>query len=191
MAAVPTLRPFGLRDAKVFEITAITPTYAAGVDIPCVNSASFDPVVTEAVLEGDDVKCSTHAILEEISADITHGGMPMDLYDVIMGASLVDSGAGSTELTILNLKTTSVRPYFGLALDSRADQGGSSTLIFLYKCKMIGGGGGTFQKGSFYAPSFNVRALPSDYDSDTIMRAINYETAVAISTTWLTNNVHI
>lgn len=190
MAAAHTLRPFGLRDAKVFEITANTPTYAAGVDIPCVNSAQFDPVVTEAVLEGDDVKCSTHSILENITASITHGGMPMDLYDVIMGASLVDSGSGSTEIVILNLKTSSVRPYFGLALDSRADEGGN-TLVFLYKAKMVGGGGGTFQKGSFYAPAFNVNAIPSDYDSDTILRAIHFETITAISTTWLTNNIHI
>lgn len=191
MAAEHTLRPFGLRDAKVFEITAITPTYGAGVDIPCVNSAQFDPVVTEAVLEGDDVKCSVHSILEEITATITHGGLPMDLYDVIMGASLVDSGAGATEIVILNMKSSSVRPYFGLGLDSRADEGGSNTLIFLYKCKMTGGGGGTFQKGSFYAPQFSVRALPSDYDDDTILRAIHNETTTAISTTWLTNNIHI
>lgn len=190
MPASHVLRPFGLRDAKVFEITASTPTYAAGVDIPCVNSAQFDPVVTEAVLEGDDVKCSVHSILENITATITHGGMPMDLYDVIMGASLVDSGTGSAEIAILNLKTSSVRPYFGLALDSRADQDGN-TLVFLYKCKMTGGGGGTFQKGSFYAPQFTVNALPSDYDSDTILRAIHCETVTAISTTWLTNNVHI
>jgi hypothetical protein len=190
MASNPTLRPFGLRDMKVFEITATVPTYAAGVDIPCVNSAQFDPVVTEAVLEGDDVKCSTHAILENITVTVTHGGMPMSLYDVIMGASLVDSGSGSAEVVYLNLKTSSVRPYFGMILDSRADEGGN-TLVIFYKCKMVGGGGGTFQKGSFFAPQFNVNALPSDYDSDTIMRAGHYETITAISTTWLTNNVHI
>lgn len=190
MAAERTLRPFGLRDAKVFEITASTPTYDAGVDVPCVNSAQFDPIVTEAVLEGDDVKCSTHAILEEITGSVTHGGMPMSVYDVISGASLVDSGAGAAEVVYLNLKTSSVRPYFGLALDARADEGGN-TLVFFYKCKQTGGGGGTFQKGSFFAPSFNFRAIPSDYDDDTIMRAAHYETITAISTTWLTNNVHI
>lgn len=191
MAAPHTLRPFGLRDAKVFEITdTTTPTYAAGVDIPCVNSAQFDPVVTEAVLEGDDVKCSTHSILEEITATITHGGLPMDLYDVIMGASLVDSGAGSAEIVILNLKTSATRPYFGLALDSRADEAGN-TLVFIYKAKMTGGGGGTFQKGSFYAPQFSVRAIASDYDDDTILRAIHFETTTAINSTWMSNNVHI
>lgn len=190
MAAEHTLRPFGLRDGKVFEITATTPTYAAGVDIPCINSAQFDPIVTEAVLEGDDVKCSTHAILEEITGSVTSGGLPMDVYDVISGASLVDSGSGSTEIAILNMKTSSVRPYFGLALDARADEGGN-TLVFFYKCKMTGGGGGTFQKGTFFSPTFNFRAIPSDYDDDTIMRAIHLETITAINTTWLSNNVHI
>lgn len=184
-----TARPFGLRDMKVFEITATTPTYAAGVDVPCVSELTIDTVVTEAQLEGDDSICASHANLEAVDCTVTHGGFIAGVYDVLFGATVTDSGTSPNDFTYLDLAVSDVRPYFGMIADSRSSEGGN-TLIVGYKCKSTGGGGGTFSKGAFYTPQFNVRCLPSYGDSDTIMRLVNYQTATAISTTWLSNNVH-
>lgn len=190
--SINSARPFGLRDVKVFEITATTPTYAAGVDVPCVSELTLDTVVTEAMLEGDDSICATHANVEAVDMAITHGGVALNLYDVLFGATVTDSGTSPNDFTYMDLAVSDVRPYFGLIADSRTSDAAlaGNTLFIGYKCKTTGGGGGSLSKGSFFTPQFNIRALPGYQDSDTIMRWINYQTATAIDGTWLSNNVH-
>lgn len=183
-------RPFGLRDLKVFEITAITPTYATGVDVPCVSELTFDTIVTEANLEGDDSICATHANVEAVDVTVTHGGVIMSVYDVLFGATVTDSGTSPNDFTYMDLAVSDVRPYFGWIADSRSTDVGGNTLFIGYKGKTTGGGGGTLSKGSFFTPQFNIRSLPCYEDGDTIMRWVNYDTKTVISTTWLSNNVH-
>lgn len=183
-------RPFGLRDAKVFEITdTTTPTYSTGVDIPCVQELSFDPSIVEATLEGDDSICASHSNLEAVEFSITHGGLDLAIYSTMAGITLSDSGASPNEATMMDMKVSDVRPYMGVIADSRGAEG--NTLFVFYKAKLIGGGGGTLSKGAFLTPSYNFRAITCDYDDDTITRFLNYETATEISTTWLTNHVFV
>jgi len=182
-------KAFGLRDAKVFEVTATTPTYAAGVDVPCVSELTLDTVVTEAMLEGDDSICASHANLEAVDCALTHGGVVLDLYEVLFGATVTDSGTSPNDFTYMDLAVSDVRPYFGLIADSRSSDGGN-TLFIGYKCKTTGGGGGTLSKGAFVTPQFNIRCLPSYDDGDVIMRWVNYRTVTTIAAAWLSNNVH-
>lgn len=185
-----TQKPFGLRDMKVFEITATTPTYGTGVDVPCVSELTIDTVVTEANLEGDDSICATHANVEALDCTVTHGGLVLGIYDVIFGSTVTDSGTSPNDFTYMDLAVSDVRPYFGWIADARSTDGAGNTLFIAYKAKTTGGGGGTLTKGAFFAPQFNIRCLPGYEDSNTIMRWLNYQTAVSISTTWLSNNVH-
>lgn len=190
MATVNDNRPFGLRDLKVYERTAATPTYGTGVDVPCVNEVQFDVEVTNAVLEGDDVKCSTHSIPESVKVSFKHGGLPIDVYDLLMGSTLTDSGTGSGAITLLDIAVADVRPYFAFIAQSYGSAGGD-TLLVGYKSKMMGGGGGTLKKGDFFTSSFEVTVVPCDYDSDTLVRVVHRTTAAAISTTFLSNPVHV
>jgi len=181
-------RPFGLRDCKVFEITDhSTPTYDTGVDVPCVQELTFDPSIVEATLEGDDSICATHSNIEAVEFSITHGGLDLNVYATLAGITLTDSGASPNEATLMDMAVSDVRPYVGVIADSRGAEGNS--LFVFYKSKLIGGGGGTLSKGSFMTPAYNFRAVTCDYNSDTIMRIINYETATAINTTWATNHI--
>lgn len=183
-------KPFGLRDLKIYERTASTPTYGTGIDVPCVSKVSFDIEVTNAVLEGDDVKCSTHSIPESVKVNFESGGLPINVYDLLMGSTLTDSGTGSGAITLLDIAVADVRPYFAFIAQAYGSEGGD-TLLVGYKAKMMGGGGGELSKGNFYTSSFEVEVVPCDYDSDTLIRVIHRTTAAAISTTFLTNNVHI
>lgn len=183
-------KPFGLRDLKVYERTASTPTYGTGVDVPCVSKVSFDIQVTNAVLEGDDVKCATHSIPESVTANFENGGLPLDVYDLLMGSTLTDSGTGSTAITLLDIAVADVRPYFAFIAQAYGSDGGD-TIICGYKSKMMGGGGGELSKGNFFTSSFEVEVVPCDYDSDTLLRVVHRTTVAAISTTFLSNPVHV
>lgn len=184
-------KPFGLRDLKVYERTADTPTYGTGLDVPCVNKVSFDIEVTNAVLEGDDVKCATHSIPESVKASFESGGLPIDIYDLLMGSTLTDSGSGSGAITLLDIAVSDVRPYFAWIAQAYGSESAGDTIIVGYKAKMMGGGGGELSKGNFYTSSFEVETLPCDFDDDTILRVVHRTTAVAISTTFLSNPVHV
>lgn len=186
-----TNKPFGLRNAYAYERTAATPTYGTGVDVSCINSFKFDPKVVEAMLEGDDTICASHSNLESIDVAVQNGGMDLAVYDLLFGGTLVDSGSGSTAQTILDYKVSDRRPYCGIIGQAYDGGGGAGdTLIILPKAKTVGGGGGEFAKGKFYTGDFKFNCLPSDVDSDLIMRAVNRTTAAALSSTWLSNPVH-
>lgn len=191
--AINTRRPFGLRDAQVFDLSdESTPTYEDAVDINCVSELTVDTVVTEAMLEGDDSICATHANVEAIELAVTHGGANLAVYELLFGSTLTDSGSTPNEVTYLDIAVSDARPYVGLIADSRGSDGGNTLFIF-YKCKTTGGGGGSLSKGAFFAPQFSMRAhaSPEGYDSDTIARWANHETATAIDSTWDNNPVHI
>lgn len=189
MTAV-TRQPFGLRDTKIYEITtcaaAAATVYGTGVDVPCVSELTFDPIVTEAMLEGDDSICASHANLEAVDFAITHGGVVLGVYDVLYGSTATDSGASPNDITYLDMAVSDARPYVGVIADSRGSDGGQTLFVF-FKAKAVGGGGGTLAKGAFWTPQFNMRALPSCQDSDTIVRIANRTYAAATSTTWATN----
>lgn len=187
-----SLKPFGLRDAKAFEITATTPTYGTGADVPCINSFQFDQKTVEALLEGDDTICASHSNLEQVEVKVKNGGMDPALYDLLFGNTLTDSGSGGTAQTLIDFKVSNRRPYLGIigqAYDGSGTAG--DTLVILYKAKTVGGGGGTLEKGKFFTGDFTFNAIPSDYDSDTIMRVVNRATGAAINTTWTSNPIHI
>lgn len=184
-------KPFGLRDAKVFERTAATPTYGTGVDVSCINSFKFDQKVVEAMLEGDDSICASHSNLESIDVQVQNGGMDLSVYDLLFGGTLVDSGSGGSAQTILDYKVSDRRPYCGVIGQAYDGGGGAGdTLIILPKAKTVGGGGGEFAKGKFYTGDFKLNCLPSDVGGDLIMRVVNRATAAALSTTWTSNPVH-
>lgn len=186
-----TNKPFGLRNAYAYERTAATPTYGAGVDVSCISSFKFDQKVVEAMLEGDDTICASHSNLESIDVSVQNGGMDLAVYDLLFGGTLVDSGSGSTAQTILDYKVSDRRPYCGVIGQAYDGGGGAGdTLIILPKAKTVGGGGGEFAKGKFFTGDFKFNCLPSDVDSDLIMRAVNRTTAAALSSTWTSNPVH-
>ena len=116
-----TRQPFGLRDCKVFEITtcAAAAVYGTGVDVPCVSELTVDPVVTEAMLEGDDSICAAHSNIEAIDIAITHGGAVLGVYDVLFGSTATDSGASPTDITYLDIAVADARPYIGVIADAR------------------------------------------------------------------------
>ena len=191
MASV-VAKPFGLRDCLAFEETATTPTYGTGVDITCVSSFKFDHKTVEALLEGDDSICASHSNLEQIDVGVQNGGMTLGIYDLLFGGTLTDSGSGSTAQTILDFKVSDKRPYLGVIGQSYGtDTDSGDTLAILYRAKATGGGGGEFAKGKFYTGDFKFTCIPYAGNSDTIRRIVNRATAVAISTTWLSNPVHI
>lgn len=184
-------RPFGARDLKIFVRTASTPTYGTGVDIGCFTKLQFDPKTTEEILKGDDVVCSAHSQLENIEISVSHGGYALPVYAAMFGHTLTDSGTTPNEATFLNMKISDKRPFFGFIALAYGAEGGT-VLIIGYKTKLFDGGGATLENGKFTTPDFKWTGIPSDYDSDTILRCGNFESStITISTTWLSNNVHI
>lgn len=181
-------KPFGLREMYVYERTASTPTYDTGVELTYVSSFTVDQIVTEGLLEGEDITGAVHANLDRVEVSFENGGMPLDVYAMLLGSTLTDSGGGTSEQTILDIGVGDVRPYFGWIARSVGDDGGD-TMYIGYKFKMNTGGGGTFAKGQFYTGSFGAVGIPSDYDSDRIIRPIHRVTAAVISSTWTSNPV--
>jgi len=176
----------------VFEETAVTPTYGTGVDVSCISSFKFDHKTVEAMCEGDDTICASHSNLEQIDVTAQNCGMTLGIYDLLFGGTLTDSGSGATAQTILDYKVSDKRPYSGIIAQSYAtDTGVGDTLAILYRAKATGGGGGEFAKGKFFTGDFKFTCIPYAGDSLTIMRVVNRTTAAALSTTWLSNPVHI
>ena len=183
-------KPFGARDMKIFSRTAATPTYGTGVDVGCFVKLEWEPQVTEKLLEGDDVICAVASQFEGIEVNVEHGGFPLPVYALMIGHTLTDSGTTPNEATIMNLKVNDVRPYFGFIATAFGTEGGP-VMIIGYKHKLTDGAGSALEKGEFMMGEHTWVGIPSDYDSVTVLRAINMEWQLAISTTWLSNNVHI
>jgi hypothetical protein len=182
--------PIGLRRLYLFECTEDdeTPVYGTGARVNCTKTLTWSPNMTELKLEGDDVICRSTSLMESVNCDVEFGGVPLDIYADLFGANVQDSGTGSAEATILDLAVSDQRPQLGWIAQAYGDRAGD-LMVIGYRATVLSGPGGEMAKGSYISSKFTLESKTAPYDGDRLLRLINNETAVTISTTWASNPV--
>lgn len=182
------LTPFNVDDLKISKLLTDpeggSATYDAPIDVPGIQSISFEPDFLEKELMGDAKVLDTYSKLRFITGQVKHGRISLPVLAVLTGGTLAASGSTPNTQKKLTLKGTDLPGYFLLEAVVEYlggdDNDGDYHTRFL-KTKMT-----KFQiehQGEDYAiVSFDFKAIPLNSNGD-LVELIENETAVAIADT--------
>lgn len=172
MALTGAAYPFGLRDVKLTPITnPVTETLGSAKDLPASRTLSFTDAEEYVELRGDDKKILSRGMGSSVDWEIEAGGIDLDVYAIIAGGSLTNTGVTPNQIRKLAKKVTDQRPYFRAEGQALSDTGGDVHVV-LYRCRATGDIEGEFADGQFYLtacsgeafPSLNVATIDALYD---------------------------
>jgi hypothetical protein len=162
MPLTNTPLPFGLRDVKLFPISAAG-VVGAGVDLPASRTFSFSEAEDSEELRGDDGVVAVHGLGASVDWELEGGGISFEALKVINGGTITESGVTPTQVKTYSKKETDSRPYFRVEGQAISDSGGDFHVI-LYKCKATGDVTGELSDGSFWLTGASGRAIGQETD---------------------------
>ena len=86
---------YGVTDFKVSPMTADTstaPTYGAVVDVPGIDSVSFNPNLITAELKGDGKVIAKKGSIDKFGFSATYGKVALVALTVMIGGSVAEPG---------------------------------------------------------------------------------------------------
>lgn len=141
--------PFGLRDVKLTPILADgTLDLANQVDLPAARTFSFSETEEFNELAGDDRTVASHGAGPLVEWDLEGGGISLEVWKVLSGGTVVESGVAPNTVRKFTKKTTDQRPYFQVEGQAISDSGGDFHGI-VYRCKADGDLEAEFANGEF------------------------------------------
>lgn len=177
-----TAYPFGLRDVKLTPFTDQT-TEALGtpVDLPASRTFSFTESEDYEELRGDDKIITARGLGASVDWELEGGGLSLDVYKIIAGGTLTDSGTTPNQVRKFTKKATDARPFFRAEGQAMSDSGGDVHVV-LYRCRATGDIEGEFADGSFYLTQCSGQAFPSQASGtlDALYDIIQNETVTPI-----------
>jgi len=185
---LPTALPYGVRDIK---LTAYSDAEgktlgSTVVDFPNARTMSFSETEEFEELRGDDRVVTTRGKGAIVEFDFEAGGLSLDVWKVIGGGTITDSGTTPAMKRTYTKTGRSGRPWFLTEGQVISDSGGDLHVI-LYRCRMTDKLEGSFEDGAFFLTAGSGTALPLLNDeNDVLYDIIQNETAAAISQTALT-----
>lgn len=178
--AIPSL-PYGLREVKVTPLGADGATPGTAVKLPFMQTLEFKESEDFQTLRGDDADQATHGSGPHLEWSLESGGLPLEAYAVINGGTVTTSGVTPALKKTYSKSISDQKPYFKMEGQVISDNGGDVHGL-VYRCKVTGNIGGTFQDGGFYTTgadgvgygSLEATKVGKLYDF------VNNETAIAI-----------
>lgn len=154
---------YDVHDFKVYPLTADTgasPTYGAAVDVPGIAEVSANPNLVTAELKGDARVIAKKGRIDKITGSATYGKISLDVLEVILGGSVVDTGETSALYRLLGNNSL---PYFKVEFKIEdVELGLGDVHTRLYKCQLTGGTLLTGTTDSFGQPTLEFEAIPLD-----------------------------
>jgi hypothetical protein len=170
-------KTFGLADLKVATLTGETP--GTLVDVPGIRSCEVTITTDSEELRGDGTVISIVDKGQGADFSMEEGGFSMAAAEVIFGETATESGITPAQMSRLNLKSDTPRPYFFLTGQAKDDAGGDVQVI-LWKAKATGNVTLNFADENFLTPGFEGRAIGRASDKF-LASIIQHETAVALA----------
>lgn len=185
----PTALPYGLRDTKLtpYLDAAGTTLGTTSIDLPNMQTLSFEEAEEFTTLRGDDKLIATHGQGAQVEWELEAGGISLVCWALFTGGDLVETGIAPNRIWQLRKRATAARPYFKIHGRVINDLGGDVQAV-IYRAKCNENIGGQFGDGEFFVSNLSGLGLPlSDDVADFLYEVTIYETATPLTTTPLAN----
>lgn len=170
--------PYGIRDVMLKPYVVGSETPGTGVDLPAMQTLSFEEAEDFEELRGDDVLIAVRGKGPVVNWDLEHGGLAQAALAVMAGGTVTSSGTTPAQQRTFQKKGTDVRPYFKAEGQAMGDLGGDVHTV-LHKCRANGSIQGEHGDGAFWVTSASGIAIPKT--SDMVLYEFIYnETPVAV-----------
>lgn len=176
---------YGIRDAKVFPLTADpsggSPTYGSGVDLPGIQEVSLSEEFINAELKGDDRTVAIYSKPDKLTGTIRMAKDSYPAFLAMLGGTVTNSGSTPNEKVTYKRQGADLPGYFkleGQATLADDNQSGDHHLV-IYKAKVTGMNR-TRSGEDFGQVEFTYMAIPLD-STDDLYDLVENETAVTIS----------
>lgn len=161
MSGITTIPlPYGLRDVKIYPITAGTPS-TTGIDLPNARTFSFSEAEDFSELRGDDGLVAVHGQGPAVDWTLEAGGVSLEAVKALYGGTITEGGTAPALTKTFAKKGTDVRPYFKVAGQAISDSGGDFH-VEINKARCTGELTGEMSDGNFWLTGAKGRALPDD-----------------------------
>lgn len=168
--------PFGIRRIVLTPINPDGTLNVAGkARLPVGRTLTFNETEDVTELRGDDKLAATHGNGAVVAWSLEAGGISLEAWAILTGATLTATGVTPAQKNKLNKKGSVSRPYFQIEGQSISDSGGDVHVV-IYKAKAEGDIGGDFAEGQFFLTSCSGRGLADD--ADNVWDVVQNETAV-------------
>lgn len=172
--------PFGLRDVKLTPINADGTLDTAGkVDLPAARTFSFSETEEFNELQGDDRTVASRGAGPVVEWDLEGGGISLEVWKVLSGGAIVESGVSPNVKRTFTKKTTDQRPYFQVEGQAISDSGGDFHAV-VYRCKADGDLEAEFANGEFTLTSASGKGY-GDPTTEKLYDFVHNETITAIA----------
>jgi hypothetical protein len=177
---------YDVHDFKVYALltdsASASPTYGAAVDVPGIAEASFEPNLVTAELKGDARIIAKRGRTDRFNLSATYGKLALDVLVVILGGTVTDSGAGSSEEAAWTLVSPAALPSFKVEFKvDDVDLGLSTVHVVLYKCQLTGGTLLNQSSDNFGQPTLECEAIQPDFATTPIGKVRFLEAATSLS----------
>jgi len=166
------VKAHSIDDAKFYLLTdegddcngGAAPTYDTGIDIGCVKEVTWEENITEASDRGDNRVCTRVARLDDVTVNVKHAGLNMELVEAARGMVLSSFTAGGVDgrKLVRSFNQQLVRGAI-IARAPKPDGSGDLHIVFP-NVEITMGPGGSFADDAFFESNFAGRADPSLYD---------------------------
>jgi hypothetical protein len=174
--------PFGMRQIRVTPLGVGGDTPGASVSLPVSRKLTFSEAEDFSELRGDDVIQATHGAGPHVEWDLEAGGISLDAYAVIAGATVTQSGVTPNVIRVARKMETDARPYFKMEGRAINDNGGDFHVL-IYRAKVDGSLDGELADGEFWLTSCSGKGYGS-LEAALLGRVYDFvhnETAVVIT----------
>lgn len=160
--ALGTAYPFGLRRVQIQEIagTELETPIGTAKNLPASRVFSFTESEDYEELRGDDKVITSRGTGAAVEWELEGGGIDLDIYRIIAGGTLSETGTTPNQVKKVAKKATDSRPFFMITGWAINDNLGN-TKVILYRCRATGDIEGEFSDGSFYLTQASGTAFPS------------------------------
>lgn len=161
--------PFGLRQVKLVPLdNAGTEITADAVFLPASRTFSFSEAEEFQTLQGDDRTVASHGSGPTASWDLEGGGISLDVWAILSGGTVTESGVSPATVRTFTKKTSDSRPYFNVYGRAISDNGGDFHMV-VYRCKADGDleaelANGAFQLTAASGTGFGNESTEKLYD---------------------------
>ena len=190
-APVSDALPYGVRDCKITQYadSGGTALGTTSVDVPIMQHLNFTEAEEFTELRGDDRVITTRGKGSEVHGDIESGGLPIGVWAVITGGSVVSTGLSPNRIIELQKRATTARPFWRVDGKIISDSGGD-VLVRIYRCRANGDIQANFQDGDFQTSQIAFVGLPlMDDTNDLIYSIFRRETSTNLTLTPAPNPV--
>jgi hypothetical protein len=184
-AALPHSLPYGLRKVVITPYTDANGTILSSTSyqFPIAQTLSFSETEEFDELRGDDRLAAIHGRGAEVDGSIEGGGISIQIWSLITGGQIVETGTAPNRQKRLKKKGTDARPYFRVDGQMISDSGGD-VIARIYRCKCNGKIQAEFRYGQFQITSTDFKGTPLQSDGeDWLYEIIQNETKTTLSLT--------